>query len=48
MSYTPQKYGVAKIKNRTFTEIVKSMLYGSGITENLRIAALFSSCHILN
>ena len=35
MSYTPQQNGVAERKNRTFIEMVNSMLYGSGISENL-------------
>ena len=48
MSYTPQQNGVAERKNRTLIEMVNSMLYGSGIIENLWTEALFSACHILN
>ena len=48
MSYTPQPNGVAERKNRTLIEMVNSMFYGSGITENLWTEALFSACHILN
>ena len=48
MSYTPQPNGVAERKNRTLIEMVNSMFYGSGITENLLTEALFSACHILN
>lgn len=48
MSYTPQQNGVAERKNRTFIEMVNSMLYGSGISENLWTEALLSACHILN
>ena len=48
MSYTPLQNGVTERKNRTFIEKVKSMLYGSGISENLWTEALLSACHILN
>ena len=47
MSYTPQQNGVAERINRTLIEMVNSMLYGSGITENLWTQALFSAYHIL-
>ena len=47
-SYTPQQNGVAERKNRTFIEMVNSMLYGSGMPGNLWTEALFSACHILN
>lgn len=33
--YSPQQHGVAERKNRTFVEMVNSMLNNSGLSKNL-------------
>ena len=46
--YAPQSNGVAKRKNRTFTDMINSTLAYFGLLENLWGEALVTSCYILN
>ena len=46
--YTPQHNGVAERKNRTYLEMINSMLVFSKLNFNLWGEALLTACHILN
>ncbi|CAL2253197.1 unnamed protein product [Prunus armeniaca] len=46
--YTPQQNGVAERKNRTFKDMINSMLNSSGLPHNLWGEALLTANHILN
>ncbi|KAK9119049.1 hypothetical protein Scep_017142 [Stephania cephalantha] len=46
--YTPQQNGVAERKNRTFKNMINSMLDDSGLPQNLWGEALLTANHILN
>ena len=46
--YTPQQNGVAERKNRTFKEMINSMLNSSGLPHNLWGEALLTANFILN
>ncbi|KAL8089895.1 hypothetical protein AgCh_039379 [Apium graveolens] len=46
--YTPESNGVAERKNRTFKDMINSMLTNSGFPEYIWGEALNTACHILN
>ena len=46
--HTPQQNGVAERKNRTFLEMINSMIVYSKLNNNLWGEALLTACHILN
>lgn len=46
--YTPQQNGVAERKNRTFRDMINSMINSSGVPQNLWGDALFAANTILN
>ena len=46
--YTPESNGVAERKNRTFKDMINSMLINSGLPKYMWGEALNTTCHILN
>ncbi|KAL8124691.1 hypothetical protein AgCh_012369 [Apium graveolens] len=46
--YTPESNGVAERKNRTFKDMINSMLINSGLPKYMWGEALNTACHILN
>jgi hypothetical protein len=46
--YSPQSNGVAERKNRTYTDLVNSMLETTELSKAWWGAALLTSCHVLN
>ena len=46
--YTPQKNGITERKNKTYLEMINSMLLHAKLCYNFWGEALLTACHILN